>query len=133
MKGGRTQTPGVDITDVGFVKRIVVGNTDPERLKDDNAIQRQMEELNRCLTGFPKGKIIAMERNFYILQIAEHQVVMQNVAYHVGFRRKPSWAGDMANGAPSPKTPQPPPPRDEKPEALDVEIIEEISPDETEA
>lgn len=31
------------------------------------------------------------EKNFYILNIGEHQVVMQYIVYHIGFERKPYW------------------------------------------
>ena len=47
--------------------------------------------LNRCLTDSPRGSIIATEKSFTILQIGEHQVVLQWICYHVGFPRKPSW------------------------------------------
>ena len=58
---------------------------------DEEHYRKQTELLNRCLSEFPKGKIIAQEKNFYILNIGEHQVVMQYVVYHVGFARKPPW------------------------------------------
>jgi hypothetical protein len=78
-----------DIADVSYVKRIVVGNTNPEKMLDDAAIQKQMDVLNKCLNESPKGKIIGQEKGFFILRIGEHQVVTQYVVYHVGFKRKP--------------------------------------------
>lgn len=80
-----------DVSEVGYVKRVVVGNQDPERTVDEEAIQKQTDFLNRCLTDSPKGKIIGQEKNFYLLNIGEHQVVMQYVVYHIGFARKPVW------------------------------------------
>lgn len=80
-----------DLTDVGFVKRITVGNTNPEKLLTEAEIQAAADLLNRCLTNSPRGRIIGVEKNFSILNIGEHQVVMQCVVYHVGFPRKPSW------------------------------------------
>ncbi len=50
--------------------------------------------LNRCLSDSPKGAIIGTEKNFAVLQIGEHQVVMQWLCYHVGFPRKPGWLKD---------------------------------------
>ena len=56
-----------DISSVGYVKRIVIGNNNPEKATDERTIQKQIDLLNRCLTEYPKGKIIGIERNFFIL------------------------------------------------------------------
>lgn len=78
-------------TDVKYVHRVVVGNDNPEQQPNEEKYKNQLEQLNRCLNDFPKGKIIGQEKNFYILNIGEHQVVMQYMVYHIGFIRKPSW------------------------------------------
>lgn len=78
-------------TDITYVHRIVVGNDNPEQQPDEEKYKRQIALLNRCLSESPKGKIIGQEKNFYILNIGEHQIVMQYLVYHVGFRRKPAW------------------------------------------
>jgi hypothetical protein len=83
-----------DVSETGFVKRIVVGNTNPEQIVDEEQIKQQMDFLNRCLNENPKGRIIGQEKNFYLLNIGEHQVVMQYVVYHVGFVRRPVWLQD---------------------------------------
>ena len=83
-----------DISEVGYVKRVIVGNKDPEMAVDEAAIQAQNDFLNRCLSDSPKGKIIGQEKNFYLLNIGEHQVVMQYIVYHIGFMRKPMWMHD---------------------------------------
>ena len=80
-----------DISSVGYVKRIVIGNNNPEKATDERTIQKQIDLLNRCLTEYPKGKMIGIERNFFILNIGEHQVVMQYSVYHLGFKRKPNY------------------------------------------
>lgn len=80
-----------DISSVGYVKRIVIGNNNPEKATDERTIQKQIDLLNRCLTEYPKGKIIGIERNFFILNIGEQQVVMQYSVYHLGFKRKPNY------------------------------------------
>lgn len=54
-----------DISSVGYVKRIVIGNNNPEKATDERTIQKQIDLLNRCLTEYPKGKIIGIERNFF--------------------------------------------------------------------
>lgn len=80
-----------DLSCVGFVKRIIVGNNNPEKMTTDAEIEKQVNLLNKCLQEYPKGKIIGIERNFFILNIGEHQVIMQYMVYHVGFKRKPDW------------------------------------------
>jgi hypothetical protein len=83
-----------DLTDVGYVKRIVVGSTDPEKLSSEEAVQAEAALLNRCLSETPRGRIIGIEKNFAVLNIGEHQVVLQAMTYHIGFARKPYWIDD---------------------------------------
>ena len=80
-----------DLTDVGYVKRIVVGRDNPEHVHSEEEVQNAADLLNRCLSETPKGKIIGLEKNFSILNIGEHQVVLQFMVYHIGFPRKPFW------------------------------------------
>ncbi|MFK3773738.1 hypothetical protein [Pseudomonas sp. NPDC089406] len=87
-----------DLTDVGYVKRIVVGSTDPEKLTSQALIQQQTALLNRCLSELPKGRIVGIEKSFNLLNIGEHQVVLQALIYHVGFARRPYWLGDEPEG-----------------------------------
>lgn len=77
------------LNDYRFVVRYVVGNRDAEKLPDENVMEKQMGELNLALSR--GGRIIAQEKNFFILNIGEHQVVSQYIVYHVGFERKPYW------------------------------------------
>lgn len=80
-----------DLSDVGFVKRIVVGSRNPESLTSEQEIQAAVSLLNRCLSETPKGRILGVEKTFSILNIGEHQVVLQCMIYHVGFTRRPHW------------------------------------------
>jgi hypothetical protein len=80
-----------DLTDVGFVKRVMVGSRDSEALRSEDEIEAAMALLNRCLTETPRGKILGIEKAFSLLAIGEHQVVLQYQTYHVGFPRKPAW------------------------------------------
>jgi hypothetical protein len=83
-----------DLTDVRFVKRITVGNDDPQRMRTQEELDAAANLLNQCLSGTPRGRIIGVERNFALLQLGEHQVVLQWIAYQVGFERKPAWIDD---------------------------------------
>ncbi|NID16099.1 hypothetical protein [Luteibacter yeojuensis] len=83
-----------DLTDVKYVKRIVVGSNNPAQMSTEEQVDEARALLNRCLSDSPKGKIVGLEKSFTILQIGEHQVVLQWICYHVGFQRKPSWLGD---------------------------------------
>jgi hypothetical protein len=81
----------IDLSDVGYVKRIVVGSSDPTNPQSEPQIAAAMALLNRCLSEAPKGKIVGIEKSFSILQVGEHNVVLQWTTYHVGFARRPHW------------------------------------------
>lgn len=81
----------IDLSDVAFVKRIVVGSNNPTNLQSEEEIAKAMALLNRCLGEAPKGKIVGIEKSFNILQVGEHNVVLQWMTYHVGFARMPYW------------------------------------------
>lgn len=74
-------TKPFDVSAVGYVKRVVIGNTDPEKTVNEEDIEKQRQLLNRCLSDSPRGRIIGQEKNFYLLNIGEHQVVMQYIVY----------------------------------------------------
>ncbi len=84
----------LDLTDVTYIKRIVVGSSNPTDVQSEERIAEAMALINRCLSGFPKGKIIGVEKSFSILQIGEHNVVLQWTTYHIGFLRRPTWIQD---------------------------------------
>lgn len=85
-----------DLTNVGFVARLTIGSLDPEKFQSTEAIESAMALLNRALSDSPKGRIIGVEKSFNILNIGEHQVVLQAMIYHVGFPRKPFWYDEAA-------------------------------------
>lgn len=78
-----------DLSDVKHIKRIIVGSDNPAQIKTQAEVDEAMEELNQHLTGSPRGTLVAVERSFSLVRIGEHQVVLQWIAYHVGFPRKP--------------------------------------------
>ncbi len=75
------------LSDLKYVERYTVGNVNAEKLPDEAQIIKQTERLNAALSH--GGKIIGQEKNFFLLNIGEHQVVSQYIVYHVGFERKP--------------------------------------------
>ncbi len=79
------------MSDVKFVKRIQIGNLDPNNPMSDKIKTEQMELLNKCLEIYPKGKLIGKDVGFAIYQLGEHQITMQVTTYHIGFSRKPYW------------------------------------------
>lgn len=83
-----------DLTDVKFVKRVVVGSDNPNQMQTEAQVEEARALLNRCLTDSPRGTIIGVEKSFTILQVGEHQVVLQWLCYHVGFPRRPAWLGE---------------------------------------
>lgn len=83
-----------DLTDVHYVKRITIGTSDPAKMLSEKEVEAAIELLNKCLTGPPKGTIIGIEKSFKVLNIGEHQAVLQWLVYHIGFARKPVWLTD---------------------------------------
>lgn len=82
---------GFDVSEVRFVKRIVLGSQNPSPMKSEEEIEQAMALLNRCLNDHPRGMIVGVEKSFAVLNISGHQVVLQYTVYHVGFPRKPLW------------------------------------------
>ncbi len=48
-------TKPFDVSAVGYVKRVVIGNTDPEKTVNEEDIEKQRQLLNRCLSDSPRG------------------------------------------------------------------------------
>ena len=78
----------LEIQDIGYVKLVTVGSLNPNRLLSDEEKQKQIDELNRCLT---EGSIIAIDRSIGQFMVGQHELIMEKVTYHVGFKRKPYW------------------------------------------
>ena len=79
------------LNNVRFIKRIVVGQRDPSVQLSEEDVKKTEEFINKCLNDFPKGHILTLEKNFNIINIGEHQVVLQWAVYHIGFEKKPHW------------------------------------------
>ncbi len=77
------------LTNIHFIKRIVVGNDNPQNVRSEAEVQAQMDLVNRCLTSTPRGYLLNIEKSFGMYNLGEHQVVLQYAVYHVGFERKP--------------------------------------------
>jgi hypothetical protein len=82
-------TDNFQLSNIRFIKRIVVGNDDPQNVRSEAGLQAQMDLVNRCLTSTPRGYLLNIEKSFGMHTIGEHQVVLQYAVYHVGFERKP--------------------------------------------
>lgn len=79
------------LTNIRFVKRIVVGNDNPQNMRTEAEVQEAMELVNKCLSGTPRGFIIGIEKSFGLYNIGEHQVILQYAVYNIGFERKPGY------------------------------------------
>lgn len=84
-------SPGFDLSEITFVKRINIGSINPNNPVNEEQTERQMNLLNRCLNESPKGRIIGKDISVGIFQIGEHQLSLQRVTYHIGFKRQPAW------------------------------------------
>ncbi len=81
----------IDLTDVTFVHRVVVGGSDPENPTSDDAIASAMNELNRCLHETPHGRLIGIEKRARSVRIGGQEAALQHLVYHIGFTRRPHW------------------------------------------
>ncbi|MDP2575288.1 hypothetical protein Q8W40_24035 [Vibrio penaeicida] len=97
---GTSQVNTFDITEIGHIERVVVGTTDPGNIPTESETNKQMAFVNRCLNDFPKGRIIGNERSFTVVRIGEHQVVLESIAYHIGFKKAPQWLVEQKNAEP---------------------------------
>ncbi len=88
----RTET--LRLYDVGYVKSVTVGSINPNKPVSEELRAQQLELLNRCLNDFPKGKIIGIERSIGRYQVGEHELTMEKLTYHIGFKRRPLWDTD---------------------------------------
>lgn len=81
----------LNLYDVGYVKLVTVGSINPNNPVSEESKEKQLQLLNRCLNDFPKGKILCIDRCIGRYQVGEHELIMEKVTYHVGFKRKPFW------------------------------------------
>ncbi len=77
------------LSNIRFLKRITIGNDNPQNMRTEAEVQEAMDLVNRCLNETPRGFIIGIEKNFAIYNIGEHQVILQYLVYNIGFERKP--------------------------------------------
>lgn len=78
-----------DLSEIQHVERIVVGRYQDNGNEDEAWMATQIEKLNSYLQGVPKGLLMGKDVSFRVIRQGEHMVVAQQVAYHIGFKRKP--------------------------------------------
>lgn len=86
-----SHTKTLELADVTYVKRVSIGNINPNNPLNEEQQERQMALLNKCLNEYPKGKIIGKDISVGVFQVGDHQITLQRTTYHVGFVRKPVW------------------------------------------
>ena len=84
----------LNLYDVGYVKLVTVGSINPNNPVSEGSRKMQLDILNRCLNDFPKGKIIGIDRSIGRYQVGEHELTMEKLTYHIGFKRRPLWDTD---------------------------------------
>lgn len=85
------QNKAADLGDVTYVKRVSIGNINPNNPLNEEQQENQMALLNKCLNEYPKGRIIGKDISVGVFQVGDHQITLQRTTYHVGFLRKPVW------------------------------------------
>lgn len=82
------------LDDIAHIKLVTVGSVNPNHPLSEEERQAQVDTLNRCLSGYPKGVLIGKDITIGQYQIGEHMLTMEKVTYHIGFQRKPSWENE---------------------------------------
>lgn len=82
------------LSDIQYVKLVPIGSVNPNNPLSDADKKRQVDLLNKCLNDFPKGIIIGKDITIGKYIIGEHELTMEKVTYHIGFKRKPIWEKD---------------------------------------
>ncbi len=80
-----------ELSEIRFVKLVTVGSVNPNNPLSEQSRAAQAELLNRCLSDYPKGKIIGKDITVGRYLLGEHELTMEKITYHVGFPRKPAW------------------------------------------
>lgn len=82
-------TQPFQLANIRFIKRVVVGNDDPQSMKTEGEVNAAMALVNQCLSSSPRGYLLNVEKSFGLYNIGEHQIVLQYAIYNIGFERKP--------------------------------------------
>ncbi len=85
------QDKKTNLSDIHYIKLVPIGSVNPNNPLSDESKQAQTDVLNRCLNDYPKGIIVGKDITIGTYQLGEHQLVMEKITYHVGFKRKPTW------------------------------------------
>lgn len=83
----------VQLSDIRYIKMVTIGSVNPNNPLSEESHRAQLELLNRCLNDYPKGVIIGKDITIGRYMIGEHELTMEKITYHVGFKRKPTWEG----------------------------------------
>lgn len=89
-------TNNFHLSNIRYLKRIVVGNDNPQSMKTEKEVEEAMDLVNRCLSSTPRGYILNVEKSFGLYNIGEHQIVLQYAVYNLGFDRRPAFLDDHA-------------------------------------
>ncbi|MDR2446509.1 MAG: hypothetical protein LBD58_04345 [Treponema sp.] len=79
------------INDTRYVQIATIGGLDPNNPLSEEKQLKQVEYLNKLLSGYPKGIIIGKDISIGRFMLGEHELCMQRTSYHVAFSRKPEY------------------------------------------
>lgn len=82
------------MSDIHYIKLVTIGSVNPNNPLSEQSRAEQAALLNRCLNDYPKGIIIGKDTTIGRYMVGEHELTMEKITYHVGFKRKPVWEKD---------------------------------------
>jgi hypothetical protein len=89
MTTGMNRKENPQISDARYVQVVTIGGLDPNNPLSEEMQLKQVERLNKLLSGYPKGTIIGKDTSIGRFMLGEHELCMQRTSYHVAFPRKP--------------------------------------------
>jgi hypothetical protein len=92
MEMNRKEKP--QISDTRYVQIVTIGGLDPNSPLSEEKQLKQVEQLNKLLSGYPKGTIIGKDTSIGRFMLGEHELCMQRTSYHIAFSRKPENADE---------------------------------------
>jgi hypothetical protein len=88
------------LNDTRYVKIVTIGGIDPNNPLTEEKQAVQVAELNKLLSGYPKGTIIGKDTAIGRFMLGEHELCMQRTSYHIAFPRKPDWIDEHGTNSP---------------------------------
>lgn len=94
-----TRSQKMTLENARYIVIASIGGIDPNNPLSEEKQAAQAAELNKLLSGYPRGTIIGKDTAIGRYMIGEHELCMQKTSYHIAFPRKPEWVDGYGRAA----------------------------------